>query len=87
MQEVRIETILPSKIKNRVIKAMLKAHPYEVPAWDIIPTENVYHENGLGRIGKLANPITLDEFAQRIKQSLPGDTFRYVKGNDKLVKK
>ena len=46
MQEVRIETILPSKIKNRVIKAMLKAHPYEVPAWDIIPTENVYHENG-----------------------------------------
>lgn len=87
VQEVRIETILPSKIKNRVIKAMLKAHPYEVPAWDIIPTENIYHENGLGRIGKLTNPITLDEFAQRIKQSLSGDTFRYVKGNDKLVKK
>lgn len=87
VNEIRIETIMPAKIKNRVIKAMLKAHPYEVPAYDILPTHNVYNENGLGRIGKLATPISLIDFAQKVKQNLPGDTFRFVKGNNKLVKK
>lgn len=85
--EIRIETIMPAKIQNRVIKAMLKAHPYEVPAYEIIPIRNVFKENGLGRIGKLPEPMLLTDFAQNIKQNLPGDTFRFVKGNDKLVKK
>lgn len=85
--ETRIETIFPAKIKNRVIKALLKAHPYEVPAYDIIPTQNVYHENGLGRIGKLQTPMLLTEFVKMVKENLPGDTFRFVKGNDKLVQK
>ena len=85
--ETRIETVFPAKIQARVIKALLKAHPYEVPAYDILPTKNVYHENGLGRIGILENPLSLEDFAQNIKSILPGDTFRYVKANDKLVKK
>lgn len=87
VEETRIETIMPAKIQNRIIKAMLKAHPYEVPAYEIIPIHNVFKENGLGRIGKLNEPISLIDFAQNIKQNLPGDTFRFVKGNDKLVKK
>lgn len=87
VNEIRIETVFPAKIKNRVIRALFKAHPYEVPAYDIIPTQNVYHENGLGRIGKLQNPMNITDFAKMIKQNLPGDTFRLVKGNDKLVQK
>ena len=87
VNEVRIETIMPVKIKKRVIRAMLKAHPYEVPAYDIIPTQNVYNENGLGRIGKLQMPMDIMDFAKMAKQNLPGDTFRLVKSNDKPVQK
>ena len=87
VNEVHIETILPAKLKNRVIKAMMKVHPYEVPAYDIIPTQNVYHENGLGRIGKMKEVMDLETFAKKVKANLPGDTFRMVKANDKLVKK
>lgn len=87
VEEIRIETVFPAKIKNRVIKAMMKAHPYEMPAYDIIPTQNVYNENGLGRIGRLVNPLTVTEFAEMVKQNLPGGTFRLVKGNDKQVQK
>ncbi len=87
VDEVRIETIMPAKIKNRVIKAMLKVHPYEVPAYDILPTQNCYYENGIGRIGILEKPVSLENFAVQIKHNLPGDTFRFVKSNDKLVHK
>ena len=87
VDEVRIETVMPAKIKNRVIKAMLKAHPYEVPAYDILPTQNCYYQNGIGRIGKLAQPTSIEDFAKMVKQNLPGDTFRLVKANDKPVNK
>ena len=33
--EVRIETIVPHAIRNKVIQAMLKAHPYEEVAYDL----------------------------------------------------
>ena len=87
--EVRIETVLPAKIKNRVVKAMLKAHPYEVPAYDIIPTKNCYNENGLGRIGIFSESadMSIEDYAKMVKENLPGDTVRLVKGNDKPVHK
>ena len=85
--EVRIETVLSAKIKNRVVKAMLKAHPYEMPAYDILPTQNCYYENGIGRIGILESEMSVEDFAKKIKQNLPGDTFRLVKATDKKVKK
>ncbi len=87
VNEVRIETVMPAKIQNRVIKAMLKAHPYEVPAYDILPTKNCYYENGIGRIGVLKQPVSIEEFAKLAKENLPGDTFRLVKSSDKPVKK
>ena len=39
-EEVRIETILPSFKKAETIKALLAAHPYEEPAFDIYPLLN-----------------------------------------------
>lgn len=87
VEEVRIETVMPAKIKNRVIKAMLKAHPYEVPAYDILPTQNCYYENGIGRIGILAEAMSIEYFAKMLKQNLPGNTFRLVKSNEKPVHK
>lgn len=87
VNEIRIETVFPAKIKNRVIKALLKSHPYEVPAYDIISTQNIYHENGLGRIGILSTPISIADFAGMIKQRLPGNTFRLVRGNNRPVQK
>ena len=36
-----------------VVAAMLAAHPYEVPAYDIFDDEAVCEEYGMGRAGEL----------------------------------
>ena len=57
--EVRIETVMPAYIKNRVIAALLKVHPYEEPAYDIFPMKNCWNSVGAGVVGTL--PAEVDE--------------------------
>lgn len=66
-EEVRIETILPSYKKGEVVRALLSAHPYEEPAFDLYPLENEWTQAGAGIVGELETPETELEFLKRIK--------------------
>ena len=57
--EVRIDTVLPAYLKNKVVSALLKVHPYEEPAYDIYPLKNSWDSVGLGVVGDL--PAERDE--------------------------
>lgn len=70
VEEYRLETIVPEELTFDVVKAMLKAHPYEEVAYDIYRLENERGYIGIGRIGILDEPVVLEEFAGRIKQVL-----------------
>lgn len=87
VDEVRLETIMPEKISCRVIRAMLKAHPYEEAAYDIYPLKNTGKALGLGRIGKLPDSMSLAEFAAKVKAGLQLQTVNVVGRPDKLIKK
>jgi dinuclear metal center YbgI/SA1388 family protein len=87
VEEVRLETILPERILRRVIKAMLKVHPYEEAAYDIFPVKNHGKVYGLGRIGKLTSPLTLEKFAHMVKARLGAAGLRLVGAPDKVVSK
>ncbi|GCD81814.1 Nif3-like dinuclear metal center hexameric protein [Parageobacillus thermoglucosidasius] len=78
VEEVRIETIVPASLQNKVIAAMLKAHPYEEVAYDIYPLENKGKTFGLGRIGRLPEKMTLAEFAEHVKKALDVPAVRVV---------
>lgn len=39
-KEARLETILPARSSKKIIRALLKSHPYEVPAYDLYPLMN-----------------------------------------------
>ena len=67
-EEVRIETILPSYKKGEVVRALLSAHPYEEPAFDLYPLENEWTQAGAGIVGELETPETGLEFLKRIKK-------------------
>ncbi|WP_127533026.1 Nif3-like dinuclear metal center hexameric protein [Paenibacillus kobensis] len=67
VNEVRIETIVPHSIHRAVVQAMLKAHPYEEVAYDLYPVDLKGRSFGLGRVGKLEEPATLGELAERVK--------------------
>lgn len=72
--EVRIEFVAPSSVRSAVESAIAKAHPYEVPAYDIVETvgrKSLDEAYGLGRVGKLDEPMTLREFTQRVADALP----------------
>jgi putative NIF3 family GTP cyclohydrolase 1 type 2 len=77
-QEVRVETIVPESIERRAVQAMLKAHPYEEVAYDLYPMDLKGRTVGIGRIGKLAEPLNLEQFAQQAKQALDVPTVRVI---------
>lgn len=85
--EIRLETIVPRALVNRVVAKMVKAHPYEEAAYDLIPLENQRCDIGLGRIGTLAEAKTLTQFANSCKQQLGCDGLRLVGDPDTKIAK
>ncbi|MBZ4656216.1 MAG: putative cyclohydrolase 1 type 2 [Thermoanaerobacter sp.] len=84
--EVKIETVVPQKLLEKVIKAMLSVHPYEEVAYDVYPLENIKVEYGLGRIGYITE-TTLKELALQVKAKLKLSNLRVVGDLEKKIKK
>ena len=66
-KEVRVEVILPSFLKSRIISAMKKSHPYEEVAYYLSALENENQEVGAGMIGELKNPMAEEDFLDYLK--------------------
>ncbi|TYO98506.1 dinuclear metal center YbgI/SA1388 family protein [Geothermobacter ehrlichii] len=78
VDEWRLEVILPREKADKAIRQMLKAHPYEEVAYDLLPLKNLRTDIGLGRIGELAEPVSLADFARQLKDCLQLDHLRLV---------
>ena len=85
--EARIETILPAYLKNRVISAMLKVHPYEEPAYDIYPLKNSWAGAGSGIVGELESEIDEKSFLFNIKEIFGVGSVRYTALRGKNIKR
>lgn len=70
VEEIRLETIIPARIAGVAVKAMLEVHPYEEVAYDLYPLENKAAESGIGRVGRLKEALTLEQFTGRVKETL-----------------
>lgn len=86
VEEVKVETIVPVERVNRVVQALIKAHPYEEPAYDIYPLDNEGEVFGLGRIGTLEKPMKLVDFAEHVKRVFDVKGARVVGDLDASVK-
>ena len=73
--EARIEAVVPRPLRHQVIEAMRSAHPYEEPAFDVLELADIPSTGerlrGMGRIGRLAQPVTLRGFASSVEEALP----------------
>lgn len=87
VHEEKIEVVLSEGIRNRVLKAMLTAHPYEEPAFDLFVLDQRVNEYGLGRIGKLEEKTTLAQFAEHVKQVFGVPALRFVGNPDMEIRK
>ena len=71
VDEVRIESVLPRSRRAAVVAAMLAAHPYEEPAYDVLELADPgLADSGVGRIGTIAE-TTLQHFAESVAVALP----------------
>jgi hypothetical protein len=89
VEEVRIETVLPRALRGRVVRAMLQAHPYEEPAFDLVPLADPgLAATGTGRVGDIEEQ-TLSEFAAAVAAALPSTAHgvRVAGDPDKVVRR
>lgn len=78
VDEIRVEAVCaPEKVK-KVAAAMLKAHPYEVPAYDIFNDEAISVDYGMGRVGLLCGAMPLSDFASYVKSALSSACVKVV---------
>jgi dinuclear metal center YbgI/SA1388 family protein len=71
VHESRVEMVFPRNRRRAVVEALKAAHSYEEPAFDVFEMAALPSDLGGGRIGELAQSVTLKEFAQLVAESLP----------------
>lgn len=86
-KEIKIETIFPAYLKNKMLAALIKAHPYEEVAYDLVPLSNNFNNTGSGLIGELNEEIPGNDFLQLLKSAFGLEVIRHTKLLQKPVKK
>lgn len=83
--EVRLEMLCDNFLLNKAIAAIKATHPYEEPAYDIIPVKNKHTRYGSGMIGSLEYEMTEYDFLEFVKAELDIPYVRYATGTGKPV--
>ena len=76
--ETKIEVVFPLFIQERLIKALILAHPYEEVAYDVVALKNSHRQIGSGLIGELQHSFTAMEFLAYLKRTMETEVIRYT---------
>ncbi len=86
-EETKVEIILPAYLQHQAVSALRKAHPYEEPAFDMIPLLNEHPLQGAGIVGELETPEEETAFLQRIKTIFGGNPIKHTALRKQAIKK
>lgn len=78
VEEYRLEVLIQRNRLSNALRTLVSVHPYEEPVFDIYPLAPGINRTGLGRIGTLAEPCTLAEFAHIVATVLDAPDVRIV---------
>jgi dinuclear metal center YbgI/SA1388 family protein len=73
-REVRLEVVVPPAREAEVVLALLRAHPYEEPAYELFDRRGEAHP--AGRIGRIQPEVSLGELGERVADALGGPALR-----------
>jgi dinuclear metal center YbgI/SA1388 family protein len=76
--EVKVEVVLPSFLKSKVVWSMINAHPYEEVAYDLVSLEN-NSNYGSGIVGELKNEVDEKDFLKQIKKIFKVKSLRHTR--------
>ena len=86
-QEIQISVVFESKHESNVLKALIENHPYEEVAYDIITTENIHQDIGMGMIGELPKEMSEKDFLLFLKTVMKTDCIRHSELLNKKIRK
>jgi dinuclear metal center YbgI/SA1388 family protein len=84
-REIRLEFVAPSNRLDEVLSALVAAHPYEEPAYD------VYERRGdaglLGRVGRIEEELTLERLGEAVLRALGPAALRVAGDSRRVVRR
>jgi dinuclear metal center YbgI/SA1388 family protein len=86
-REAKISVIYESKNETAILKALQENHPYEEIAYEIVTTENVHQDIGMGMIGELPSEMEGKEFLLYLKNTMKTNCVRHSAFINKKIKK
>jgi dinuclear metal center YbgI/SA1388 family protein len=84
VEELRLETIVPAGRLEGVVHALRAAHPYEEPAFDLVPLASAPGARGFGCVGAVG-PATVGQLVDRVKSGLGVDRVLLAGGSDREI--
>lgn len=85
--EIRLEVIVPKHLISNVLNALYNVHPYEEPAFDILPLANEWQQAGTGVVGNLQEPMDEIDFLKLLKSTFNVPCVKHSKLLNKKIKK
>jgi dinuclear metal center YbgI/SA1388 family protein len=85
VSEWRLEVVCPDDRVEQAVTAMRHSHSYEEPAFDVYPLRPTTTCGGKGRIGELAQRVSVSNLANQIKAILAAGAVQVVGDTGRLV--
>jgi dinuclear metal center YbgI/SA1388 family protein len=87
VRERRLEMLIDERRIAAVVAAIHRVHPYEEPVIDVYPLHGASASAGIGRSGRLAQPTTLGDLAERIRRALGSPTLGVAGDPSRLIER
>jgi dinuclear metal center YbgI/SA1388 family protein len=87
VRELRVEIVCPGARLPAVLAAIRSAHSYEEPAIDVYPLQVVSSGPGIGRVGRLRSPTTLEGLAGAVTRVLAAHGLQFAGPPERKVER
>lgn len=86
-EEYRIETVVPAERREAVLREVIRAHPYEEPAYDFYRLAIEHGPDGIGCLAEPKQAVTAEALCRSIKRKLKLPAVRLSGPADRKIRK
>lgn len=76
--EIKIEIAVPEYLLHSSVQALIEAHPYEEPVWNVVCLNNTNPVTGFGILGELQQPMESLKFLELVKATFRCGVIRHT---------
>jgi len=77
--ETQISVTFNTHIESKLLKTLIKSHPYEEVAYEIVKLDNLDQNIGIGMLGKLSTKTNTKQFLNELKDIMQVPSLRHSK--------